>query len=259
MSKHPEKTGQAPACPVLAVTCRSRTARRGKPGRSRNRWWCCFPWLSLLSRIETQPATFHYTSMSELAAPPSTLASVLVENHRQFLAFVERRVGDRALAEDILQDAFVKSIEKGEDVREDGSAVAWFYRLLRNAVIDHYRRRDVRAKGLESFAREMHDAVEAPPEIRDAICDCLTRLTPTLKPEYASAIQRLELEGASLEEYAGETGISRNNAAVRAFRARQALRKQVKASCGTCAEHGCLECSCSKKANGASGTSGTNG
>jgi RNA polymerase sigma-70 factor (ECF subfamily) len=31
----------------------------------------------------------------------------LVDNHRQFLGFLERRLGDRALAEDILQDAFV--------------------------------------------------------------------------------------------------------------------------------------------------------
>ena len=180
-------------------------------------------------------------------SPESALTSVLVENHRQFLAFLERRVGDRALAEDILQDAFVKSIEKEGDLRDEASAVPWFYRLLRNAVIDHYRRSSVRSKALESFGREMEGAVEPPPDVHDAICGCLADLAATLKPEYASAIQRVELEGRSLEEYAAEAGISRNNAAVRAFRARESLRKQVKSSCKTCAEHGCLDCSCSKK------------
>ena len=52
----------------------------------------------------------------------------LVDNHRQFLAFLERRVGDRAAAEDILQDAFVKSLQKDEDARDETSSVAWFYR-----------------------------------------------------------------------------------------------------------------------------------
>lgn len=185
--------------------------------------------------------------MSEHSLSGSALTSVLVDNHRQFLGFLERRVGDRALAEDILQDAFVKSIEKEADLRDDGSAMPWFYRMLRNAVIDHYRRSSVRDRALESFAREMEGAVEAPPDIEEAICGCVKQLASTLKPEYASAIQRVELEGASLEEYASEAGISRNNAAVRAFRARQSLRKQIKSSCGTCAEHGCLSCSCSKE------------
>ncbi|HYO75215.1 MAG TPA: sigma factor, partial [Thermoanaerobaculia bacterium] len=114
----------------------------------------------------------------------SELTLQLVENHRQFLAFLERRLGDRALAEDILQDAFVKSLQKEVDERDETSAVAWFYRTLRNAVIDHYRRMGARNRALESFARELQGAVEPPPELHDEICGCVTRLASTLKPEY---------------------------------------------------------------------------
>ena len=39
--------------------------------------------------------------------PPAALA-ILLENHRAFLKFLGRRIGDAALAEDILQDAFTK-------------------------------------------------------------------------------------------------------------------------------------------------------
>lgn len=175
----------------------------------------------------------------------SDLAQELVENHRQFLAFLERRIGDRATAEDILQDAFVKSIEKGDEVRDGDSSIGWFYRVLRNAVIDYYRRRGSRNRGLEALARELEGSVEPPPELRDAICGCVSRLATTLKPEYADAIKRIEIEGMPVQEYAKDSGITANNAAVRVFRAREALRKQVKASCRTCADHGCLECSCS--------------
>ena len=180
-------------------------------------------------------------------AMSADLTTQLVENHRQFLGFLERRLGDRAVAEDILQDAFVKSIERGDEVREESSAVAWFYRMLRNAVIDHSRRNGTRNRALEGLARELEGAVEPPPELHDAICGCVSRLATTLKPEYEQAIRRIEVDGATVQDFAAEAGISANNAAVRVFRAREALRKQVKASCRTCADHGCLECACGTK------------
>lgn len=175
------------------------------------------------------------------------VATRLVESHRQFLAFLERRLGDRALAEDILQNAFVKTLEKGESIRDDESAVAWFYRLLRNAIVDHYRRAGTQNRALELLAGEMKDATEPPPEIRGAICACVGELAANLKPEYAEAIRRVELEEVPVQQFAGEAGITASNAAVRLFRAREALRKQVKASCKTCAEHGCIECHCGIK------------
>lgn len=177
----------------------------------------------------------------------SDLTLQLVDNHRQFLAFLERRLGDRALAEDILQDAFVKSLTKEEDARDETSSVAWFYRTLRNAVIDHYRRNSTRSRALELLAGELDGAVEPPPELHDAICGCVTRLASTLKPEYEAALRRIDVDGAPVQDFAAEAGITPNNASVRVFRAREALRKQVKTSCGTCADHGCLECSCGKK------------
>lgn len=174
------------------------------------------------------------------------LTSRLVDNHREFLGFLERRLGDRALAEDILQDAFVKTLEKAGSLRDETSSIAWFYRMLRNAVIDHYRRRGTRDRALEALAREMEDAVEPPPEIHDQICGCVKRLAATLKPEYERAIRRVEVEGVAITDFAAEAGISPGNAGVRLFRAREALRRQVELSCGTCAEHGCLECSCAR-------------
>jgi RNA polymerase sigma-70 factor (ECF subfamily) len=47
-----------------------------------------------------------------------------------------------------------------------------------------------------------------------------------------------------VKAFAEAAGITPNNASVRLFRAREALRQQLQRSCGTCAEHGCLDCSC---------------
>lgn len=185
-------------------------------------------------------------SMDEGAALPVSAEVVkrLVDNHREFLRFLARRVGDEATAEDILQEAFARGLDKLGALRDDESAVAWFYRSLRNAVVDHHRRKGASARALTAFADELGEAAEPGEETRGAVCQCVARLAETLKPEYADALQRIEVQGASVKDFAAERGISSNNAAVRIFRAREALRKQVAASCGTCAEHGCLDCSC---------------
>jgi RNA polymerase sigma-70 factor (ECF subfamily) len=170
----------------------------------------------------------------------------LVDNHSRFLAFLERRVRSRALAEDILQDAFVRGLARGGSIRDEESAVAWFYRLLRNAAVDHYRRRGVEARALEDLAREMDEpAVE--PEIQHEICRCVGELVHTLKPQYAAAIRRVDLDGAPVKTWAEEEGITPNNAAVRLHRARVALARQLERSCGTCLTHGCLDCTCGGK------------
>jgi len=169
---------------------------------------------------------------------------VLVENHREFLRFLERRLGRRDLAEDILQEAFARGLEKLENLRDGEAVVAWFYRTLRNATVDYYRRTKSADGALARFAAEIETAEEPVETMQAEVCKCVARLAGTLKPEYADALRRIEVDGVSVTDFADEQGISKNNAAVRVFRAREALRRQVAASCGTCAEHGCLNCTC---------------
>jgi RNA polymerase sigma factor (sigma-70 family) len=179
-------------------------------------------------------------------ATPDVL-EVLVENHRRFLAFLERRVGSREEAEDILQDAFVRSLEKDrvDTLRDPEAVIPWFYRLLRNAVIDHHRRRGAEDRAL-AYAAGTADAAApgADEKLRDEVCACVASLVETLKPEYAAAIKRVDLDGAPVVEFAREAGITANNAGVRLHRAHEALRRQLALTCGTCASHGCLDCAC---------------
>jgi RNA polymerase sigma-70 factor (ECF subfamily) len=177
----------------------------------------------------------------EESAPTEQILQALVANHREFLAFVKRRVGNAAVAEEILQDAFVRSIDKLDTVRD--TAVGWFYRVLRNAIIDHHRRTAAAERRQDAYAKD-HAEAEHDEELHRVVCKCVAELADTLKPEYATALKRVEVDGVSVKDYADEAGISSNNAGVRVFRAREALRKQVARSCGTCATHGCLDCTC---------------
>lgn len=184
-------------------------------------------------------------SEAEVARPIDVdVKRVLVENHREFLRFLERRLGRRDLAEDILQEAFARGLEKLENLRDGEAVVPWFYRTLRNATVDYYRRSKSADRALALFADEIEKSEEPVETMQAEVCKCVARLADTLKPEYADALRRIEVEGVSVTDFADEQGISKNNAAVRVFRAREALRKQVAVSCGTCAEHGCLNCTC---------------
>ncbi|MEA2724833.1 MAG: polymerase sigma-70 factor, subfamily [Gemmatimonadales bacterium] len=192
-----------------------------------------------------KPMPDSVTDTVELDPKAPDVLRVLVANHASFLAFLERRVGSREVAEDILQEAFVRSLDRVDSIRKTDSAVAWFYRVLRNAIADHFRRQEVRDRTLTQVSAEAGDEdPTADEELEAVVCACVMDLVDTLKPEYAAAVRRVDLDGASVRSYAEETGITVGNAGVRLHRAREALRRQVARACGTCATHGCLDCQC---------------
>jgi RNA polymerase sigma factor (sigma-70 family) len=163
----------------------------------------------------------------------------------RFLRFLSSRVGDRTTAEDILQAAYLKAIERSGEIRNEESADAWFYRILRNAVTDHYRRRASRAKALEAMAVELPQCYE--PELKTTVCECIAEVIDHLKPEYRKAIEQVDLGENSVETFAEAEQISPNNASVRLHRARKALARHLRTVCGACAEHKCLDCTCRRR------------
>ncbi len=184
--------------------------------------------------------------MSQTALSSAALQRLL-DNRAKFVGFVQKHVSSASDAEDIVQSAFVRSFEKADSIDDEESVVAWFYRVLRNAIIDHYRRRSTRDRGTEEFTREMQDLEQRlafDPSARNEICQCVWPVMDSLKPEYRDALKFVDIEERPLRELAEASGITENNAAVRVHRARQALRKQVQLACGTCATHGCVDCRC---------------
>src|SRR6185503_3369129 len=88
------------------------------------------------------------------------VAKILVANHREFLRFLERRVGRRDVAEDILQNAFARGLDKLETLRDGEAVVPWFYRTLRNATVDYFRRSKSADRALAQFAEEIEKTEE---------------------------------------------------------------------------------------------------
>jgi RNA polymerase sigma-70 factor (ECF subfamily) len=169
---------------------------------------------------------------------------VLVQSKSRFLTFLEGRLGSRADAEDLLQTAYARAVAEAGTIRDEEKVVPWFYQLLRNLLVDHYRHRAATARLAERLARETETTAVIEKELFREVCRCVKDVTEALKPEYHEMLLRVELQDESLEGVASKLGITPNNASVRLHRARRALRKALQATCGACTEHGCLDCTC---------------
>ena len=166
----------------------------------------------------------------------------LLQQLDAFTGFVRSRVGDPHLAADVVQDSLLKAVKSADQLRDDESVTAWFYRILRRTIIDSYRRRAASQTALDRLEREL----DAPPDAAEerAVCACMETLIPTLKPEYADVIQRLDLKAESADAVAKALDLNANNLRVRHHRARQQLRERLEQTCRMCAKHGCLDCTC---------------
>ena len=177
--------------------------------------------------------------------PNGDVLALLLKNQRLFLSFLQRRAGSREVAEEILQGALAKAVQRADSLDQE-TVVAWFYRVLRNALVDHYRKQDAEHRALEAKRQELGSGDDDPPELMRTVCECLQSLLPTIKPAYHEIVQLVDLGDSSVAEAAERLGISPNNASVRLHRARLALRARLEQTCRTCASHGCLDCSCKK-------------
>jgi RNA polymerase sigma factor (sigma-70 family) len=61
--------------------------------------------------------------------------------HAPLFDFLYRTTGDRAAAEDLVQDVFVRILKYRHTYRDDSCFETWLYRIARNTRADYFRRR----------------------------------------------------------------------------------------------------------------------
>src|SRR5687767_964008 len=117
----------------------------------------------------------------------------LVDRYHLFRGFLERRVESREAAEDILQQVWVQLSEAAPASLDEAGAVQFFYRSLRNAVGDPYRRRGGAGKALAQEAVLAQKEVFEP-ELMAQICRCVEEVMAGLKPEQQALLRLVDLE-----------------------------------------------------------------
>jgi len=151
--------------------------------------------------------------------------AALVSRHQAgVLHLVSRFCDDPDGMEDLAQEIFVKAYLNLGTLRNGAVFRGWLHRIAANTCIDWLRRRksDVdMVAGLEESLPDERD--QARLEARDARRRLEAAMT-VLGPRDRMLLVLLGLEGKSVEEVAGMTGMTQVNVKVRAFRARRKLK-----------------------------------
>jgi len=167
----------------------------------------------------------------------------LIEHRQDFLRMLTQRVGNTETAEEVLQQFYLRAVSRAFDLRQRESIRAWLSRLLSTVLADYARREATRRRQETAYAQHQALTREVP-ELESTVCTCLYALLPTLKPEYADILRRVDLLGEPRQQVAAALGVTVNNVTVRLHRARQAIKRALLLSCTTCPEHGFLRCTC---------------
>jgi len=183
---------------------------------------------------------------SAAKATDAAVRRALVESRQDLLAFLRRRLDSREEAEDALQRFSLRALERAADLRDVRTLRGWLGRILASTIADQ-QRRTIRKRRRE-VAMELTDtenlAVASDVELDGAVCNCLYKLLPTLKPDFAEVLWRADILGEPRDRIAASLGTTLNNVTVRIHRGRQALKKRLEEMCLTCPVHGFLDCRC---------------
>jgi RNA polymerase sigma-70 factor (ECF subfamily) len=156
---------------------------------------------------------------------------------------VRAQVGAEADAEDIVQRALVRAVERLHTLDDPAKLNAWFDAIVRRLVLDHHSAR-ARASRREHITDTPPEPARGTLAPADSICACSLALLDTLPESHAELLRRVDIEDHPVREVAASLGITANNASVRLHRARAALRDRLAETCGVHTMRACLDCDC---------------
>ena len=143
--------------------------------------------------------------------------------------FIRRRVADDHLADDLLQESFVRVHRHIGTLQEADRLAAWVYQIARNVIHDHHRR------ATSSTVALADDPVDEPDErlgcLRGRACGWLEEMVGQLPDGYREAVQLSEVEGLPQQEVAVRLGLSLSGAKSRIQRGRVMLKGVLERCC----------------------------
>src|SRR3954468_13990846 len=137
------------------------------------------------------------------------------------LNYLHRMVGDRALAEDLAQDSFIKAYRALPGTRPDLAFKAWLYRIATNTAISHLRRRKL-VRWIPFLSDQEHasdESIERSVNRKHDVEQALAKIPQ----HYAAALLLRHYQGLSLAETAQALDITENAAKLRLFCARKSF------------------------------------
>lgn len=156
------------------------------------------------------------------------LGNAYAQLRSQLRSFLRRHVSDTSLADDLVQDIFVKALLSHRSGKSITNVSAWLYTAARTTLIDHYRAQGEPHLELD----ESHwIAEENELELHSKLALCLRPFMDQLAPIYRDSLLASELDGIAMRELAEREGVSLSAIKSRVSRARGMLKDKVLECC----------------------------
>jgi RNA polymerase sigma-70 factor, ECF subfamily len=150
-----------------------------------------------------------------------SLDQIWRDYHNGLLGFIRRRVGAADVAEDILQDVFVKAYSRMDTLVNTDRIQSWLYRIARNTIIDYHRTR----KSYEPLPDEIEQQQENnTDEEWRKLGRCVLPMIEMLPEGYREAILLSDIDDLPLKEVAQLLNLSLPGAKSRVQRGRERLK-----------------------------------
>lgn len=156
------------------------------------------------------------------------LDATVTEFAGKLRAFVRRRVADDATADDLTQETLLKVYRARAVLPDTQRLEAWLYRIARNTIIDHYRRRRPTAELPPTLAADPADDTA---ELRAAVLAAMRRFLAEMPETYREPVRLAELEGLPLAKIALRLDLSLSAVKARVRRGRAMLKKKLQDCC----------------------------
>jgi RNA polymerase sigma factor (sigma-70 family) len=150
--------------------------------------------------------------------------------HVPLFDFLARMTGDRAAAEDLVQDVFVRILKYRTTFKDEGRFETWVFRIARNARADYFRTRGAHAPLDEAAGHASGDPGAAETLARERDVARLERALLMLRDDKRELIVLARYRGMKHEAIAELLGIETGAVKVRIHRAVKELRESVKQS-----------------------------
>ncbi len=160
---------------------------------------------------------------------PDAFDAVYEAYRPRIFGFLARMAGRRDLAEDLLQETFLRLAARCRSLAPDTGPGAWLFTVARNLYISHCRSGLLDAERLEGMAREPAAGGTTPFEQAAAseLGARLERALAALPPAHREVLLLIAVERMEHEEAAAVLELSREVLRQRLSRARAGLAEQL--------------------------------
>ena len=168
------------------------------------------------------------------------------EFHEKLYNFIKFRVSDSFVAEDILQDVFIKIYKNLNKINDRSKIKSWIYKITRNTIYDYYKSKMI----LEKLPEEILSPDKTiNKEVENSLNSCLLTLINNLPDLYKEALIHSEINGETQKKLATLKNISLSAVKSRVQRGKKILKMELEKCCSFEFDHNgkIMECNLEKQ------------